>query len=135
MNLIVGFLGGTPFVVSKNYVYTFDDYSRNSSARYTKHELIGKKPVLEFIGPDTEEISFKMKLRSDHGLSPRVELEKLRKYRDQGRVMPLILGGRVIGKTRWVIESLGEAVNYWSRTGQIMSCDVDIKLKEYAGGL
>lgn len=131
--MIVGFLGGTPFVTSKNYIYTFDDYSRNSSARYAKHDLIGQKPVLEYLGPDTEEISFKIKLRSDHGLSPRVELEKLRKYRNQGRVLPLIIGGRVIGKWNWVIESVSEAVNYWSRTGQILSCDVDIKLKEYVG--
>lgn len=132
--MIVGFLGGTPFVVSKQYVYTFDDYNRNSSARYAKHDIVGKKPVLEFLGPDTEEISFKIKLRSDHGLSPARELDKLRKYRDQGFAMPLVLGGKVVGKTNWVIESIGEVVNYWSRTGQILSCDVDLKLKEYNGG-
>lgn len=132
--MIVGYLGGTPFVTSKQYLYTFDDYNRSSSTRYTKHEIIGKKPVLEYLGPDIEEIGFKIKLRADHGLSPEKELEKLRKYRDQGRVMPLILGGNVVGKTRWVIESISEAVNFWSRSGQIISCDVDIKLKEYNGG-
>lgn len=131
--MLVGFLGGTPFLVSSHYVYTFDDYQRSASARYATHEIIGKKPLLEFLGPDTESISFKIKLRSDHGLSPRVELDKLRKYRDSGKVLTLILGGRVVGKTRWVIESIGETVNFWSRTGQILSCDVAITLKEYGG--
>lgn len=131
--MLVGFLGGTPFVVSRPYVYTFDGYGRSGTARYAKHELIGKKPVLEFIGPDIEEISFNMKLRSEHGISPRIELEKLRKYRDTGKVMQLVLGGKVVGKHQWVIESIGETVNFWSMSGQILSCDVDIKLKEYTG--
>ena len=129
--MLVGFLGGTPFITSRQYIYTFDDYTRGSAARYAKHDIIGEKPYLEYLGPDIEEIGFKMKLRSDHGISPRVELEKLRKYRNQGKVMSLVLGGRVVGKTKWVIESISEAVNYWSKSGQIYSADVDIKLKEY----
>jgi len=129
--LIVGFLGGTPFITSRAYVYTFDDYTRSSSGRWAKHDVIGQKPLLEFLGSDIEEIGFKMKLRSDQGISPRVELEKLRRYRDEGRIMSLVLGGRVVGKTKWIIESISEAVNYWSRSGQIFSVDIDIKLKEY----
>ena len=129
--MIVGFLGGTPFLVSRQYVYTFDDYQRGSNGRYASHDILGKKPLLEFLGPDAENISFKIKLRSDHGLSPRVELDKLRKYRDTGKVLTLVLGGRVVGQNRWVIESIGESVNFWSKTGQILSCDVSISLKEY----
>lgn len=131
--MLVGYLGGTPFMVSQLYVYTFDDYQRNSNGRYASHEIVGKKPLLEFLGPDAESISFKIKLRSDHGLSPRVELDKLRKYRDTGKALTLVLGGRVVGKNRWVIESIGESVNFWSRSGQILSCDVSISLKEYRG--
>lgn len=131
--MLVGFLGGTPFLVSSRYIYTFDDYQRNASARYAAHEIIGKKPILEFLGPDAESISFKIKLRSDQGLSPHVELDKLRKYRDNGKVLTLILDGRVVGKTRWVLESISETVNFWSRTGQILSCDVALTLKEYGG--
>lgn len=129
--MLVGFLGGTPFLVSRKYIYTFDDYQRGTSARYASHEIIAKKPMLEFLGPDAESISFKIKLRSDQGLSPRIELDKLRKYRDTGKVLTLVLGGRVVGKTRWVIESIGETVNFWSKTGQMLSCDVSITLKEY----
>ena len=129
--MLVGFLGGTPFLVSSRYVYTFDDYQRSANVRYASHEILGKKPMLEFLGPDAESISFKIKLRSDHGLSPRVELDKLRKYSDAGKVLSLVIGGRVVGKTRWVIESIGESVNFWSRSGQILSCDVSITLKEY----
>ncbi|MGM9562129.1 MAG: phage tail protein [Phascolarctobacterium sp.] len=129
--MLVGYLGGTPFMVSRQYVYTFDDYQRGSSGRYASHDVLGKKPLLEFLGPDAESISFKIKLRSDHGLSPRVELDKLRKYRDTGKVLTLVLGGRVVGRHRWVIESISESVNFWSKTGQILSCDVSLTLKEY----
>lgn len=131
IKLIVGFLGGTPFITSRPYIYTFDDYTRGSAGRWTKHEIVGQKPLLEFLGPDIEEIGFKMKLRADQGISPRVELEKLRQYRDQGKVVTLVLGGRVVGRTKWVIESISEAVNFWSKSGQIYSVDIDVKLKEY----
>ena len=42
--MLVGFLGGTPFITSRQYIYTFDDYTRGSAARYAKHDIIGEKP-------------------------------------------------------------------------------------------
>lgn len=138
--MIVGFLGGTPFITSKNYLYTFKDYTRDAAARYAKHDIVNSKPVLEYLGPEQQTVSFDIKLRSDFGLSPRVEMDKLRKYCETGKVLTLILGGVVIGKTHWVIESVQEKANYWSATGQILSSDASLTLKEYpkrnvAGGL
>lgn len=131
--MLIGFLGGTPFVVSSPYIYTFDNYTRNSAGRWAKHDLVGKKPVLEFIGPDVEEITYNMQLRADHGLNPRTELSKLRRERDQGTVLPLILGGHVIGSGRWVIKSIGEKVTSWTGNGQPLAVTVDINLCEYSG--
>ena len=82
--MLVGFMAGVPFMVSKAFVRTFDEYNRNSAGRWAKHELLGQKPVLEFIGPDTEKISFSMHLRTDQGIAPEMELNKLRKLRDKG---------------------------------------------------
>lgn len=132
--MIVGFLGDIPFVVSRNYLRTFDDYGRSSAGRWAKHDIIGNKPVLEFLGPDVEKISFKMQLRSDHGISPHEELNNLRKLRDKGKAMTLVLGNKVVGKDYWVIESIDETVNFWSRSGQILSAEVSITLQEYVGG-
>lgn len=87
---------------------------------------------MEFLGPDTEKISFKMLLRRDQGISPKEELKQLREYRDTGAVLPLIIGGNVVGDNFWVVESIGETVNYWDSLGGILSVSVDVSLSEYA---
>lgn len=86
---------------------------------------------MEFLGPDTEKISFKMLLRRDQGISPKEELKQLREYRDTGAVLLLIIGGNVVGDNFWVVESIGEAVNYWDSLGGILSVSVDVSLSEY----
>lgn len=129
--MYVGSLGSILFMTSSRVVNTFHDYSRESSGRWTKHEIIGEKPVMEFLGPDTEKISFKMLLRRDQGISPKEELKQLREYRDTGAVLPLIIGGGVVGDNFWVVESIGETVNYWDSLGGILSVSVDVSLSEY----
>lgn len=129
--MIVGSLGDIPFIVARGLVRTFSDYSREGSARWAKHDLIGQKPVLEFLGKDIEKISFKMLLRADHGINPEKEVRKLRKMRDNGEVMILILADKPVGDNSWVIESLGENVTYWDGFGHILSVSIDVSLQEY----
>lgn len=52
--MLVGFLNQTPFSVSASTIRTFNDYTRSGSGRWSKHDLIGQKPKLEFLGPDIE---------------------------------------------------------------------------------
>lgn len=132
--MLVGYLGAIPFIVSREYIRTFSDFSRESAGRWAKHDIIGDKPVLEFLGPDIEKISFKMQLRSDNGLNPRKELEVLRKLRDDGTPIPLIIGGRPVTDNMWVVESLGEAVTFWTAGGAMQSVNVDVSLQEYVDG-
>lgn len=133
--MLVGFMADIPFIVSSHYIRTFDDYGRGTGGRWAQHDIIGDKPVLEFIGPDVEKISFTMQLRADQGLSPAKELEKLRKMRDTGKFFPLVIGGKLITDNMWVIESLDESVSFWGVLGGILSAKVSVTLKEYAGGL
>lgn len=145
--MIVGYMGSIPFVTSRQYLLTFDDYNRNSDGRWAKHDIIGSKPVLEFLGPDTETISMKIQLRRDHGAKPEKILKKLRTMRDTGEVFPLIFGSKVVGEALkslimkqgfsintglWVLKSVGEAVTHWAG-GNIYAVDVSITLEEYSG--
>lgn len=129
--MLVGFLNTIPFIASRYIVRTFDNYKRQATARWATHEIIGKKPVREFLGQDIEEISFDMLLRSDLGISPRKEVEKLTKLRDKGTPVPLVIGNKVIGNTFWVVESVSEATQRWSKLGSPLSISVSVTLKEY----
>lgn len=128
----VGSIGAIPFVVSAEKIRTFHDFSRTGAGRWAKHDLVGRKPVLEFLGPDIEKISMKIQLRVDHGINPESELERLRKMRDDGEVFPLILGGSPVSNEYWTIESIGENVSFWRAGGKISSVTVDISLQEYS---
>lgn len=128
----VGSMGDIPFVVSYGKIRTFSDYGRSGSARWAKHDLIGRKPVMEFLGPDVEKVSLKIQLRTDHGINPESELERLRKMRDTGAVFPFILGGAPVSDNYWLLEDIGENVSYWRAGGKILSVTVDITLTEYS---
>ncbi|WP_418563587.1 phage tail protein [Phascolarctobacterium faecium] len=128
----VGSMGDIPFVVTYGKIRTFSDYGRSGSGRWAKHDLIGRKPVMEFLGPDVEKVSMKIKLRTDHGINPESELERLRKMRDTGAVFPFILGGAPVSDNYWLLEDIGENVSYWRAGGKILSVSVDITLTEYS---
>ena len=128
----VGSMGDIPFVVSYGKIRTFSDYGRSGSGRWAKHDLIGRKPVMEFLEPDVEKVSMKIQLRTDHGINPESELERLRKMRDTGAVFPFILGGAPVSDNYWLLEDIGENVSYWRAGGKILSVSVDITLTEYS---
>ena len=128
----VGSMGDIPFVVSYGKIRTFSDYGRSGSGRWVKHDLIGRKPVMEVLGPDVEKVSMKIQLRTDHGINPESELGRLRKMRDTGAVFPFILGGAPVSDNYWLLEDIGENVSYWRAGGKILSVSVDITLTEYS---
>lgn len=128
----VGSMGDIPFVVTYGKIRTFSDYGRSGSGRWAKHDLIGRKPVMEFLGPDVEKVSMKIQLRTDHGINPESELGRLRKMRDTGAVFPFILGGTPVSDNYWLLEDIGENVSYWRAGGKILSVSVDITLTEYS---
>ena len=128
----VGSMGDIPFVVSYGKIRTFSDYGRSGSGRWAKHDLIGRKPVMEFLGPDVEKVSMKIQLRTDHGINPESELGRLRKMRDTGAVFPFILGGAPVSDNYWLLEDIGENVSYWRAGGKILSVSVNITLTEYS---
>lgn len=133
--MLVGFMADIPFIVSSRFIRTFDDYGRGSAGRWAQHDIIGDKPVLEFIGSDVEKISFSMQLRADQGISPARELKKLRKLRDSGKQFPLVIGGNMISDNMWVLDSIDESVSFWGKAGSMLSVKVNVTLREYAGGV
>ena len=144
--MIVGYMGSIPFITSRRYLQTFDDYQRNSEGRWAKHDIIGQKPSLEFLGPDTEKISMRIMLRRDHGVNLESVLNQLRQMRDTGEVFPLVLGSKVIGNLLksiwkaspfgtstglWVLKGLTEDAKHWAG-GNLYIVDATVTLEEYS---
>lgn len=129
--MAIGSLGEIVFEVTDKRVFTFADLKRDTKMRYAAHEVIGQKPVAEFIGPDLEQITFKIYLSAALGINPEREMKKIRDKRDAGEALSLILGEKVIGDNKWVIESIGESYLAVDQMGNIWVHSAEITLKEY----
>ena len=127
---MIGSLGNVPFEASYNKLRTFNNFTRSGTGRWAEHDRQGKKPRLEFVGPDSESITFNIRLDLNHGIDPERELVGLRQARDEGRVLPLVMGGKFIGD--YAVESLSESHRHYSGTGVLIVASVDITLKEYS---
>lgn len=131
INKQIGTLGDIVFTVTADEVRTFRDYKRSTKARFATHEIIGKKPLVEFIAPDGEEITFAMQFHVGLGVSPAEETAKLRELCEKGEPMYLIFGNEAVGTHMWVIESVGESAERVDHGGRILVTQVEITLKEY----
>ena len=131
LSMPIGSLGDIVFEVSSSKVVTFKDYKRNTNARFQSHEIIGQKPILEYVGPDGEEISFTMQFTVSLGVEPTEEVNKLRELCEKGEAMYFVIGNETIGANQWVIESVGESVDTIDNCGRVIVTQVDVSLKEY----
>ncbi|NLT94874.1 MAG: phage tail protein [Clostridia bacterium] len=129
---MIGSFGPVVFETSTKRIRTFDDFKRSGSARWATHELMGRKPLREFLGPGLEQISFTIRLDVSLGVNPAHELTVLRLMRDQGMAFPLILEGRplIVGSS-WVIESMNETWLRVDNRGRLLAVEVELTLSEY----
>lgn len=127
----IGAFSSLVFEVSSAKVLTYDDYKRESKARYAKHELINQTTTLEYLGAELEEISFKMTFTTMLNVNPIEEAQKVRNMCLEGVADYFILGNRVVGDNLWVIESVGEEATSWDNRGNILASSVNVKMLEY----
>ena len=127
----IGAFGDLVFCCSREKVFTFDDYNRESKARYAKHDLLNQTPAIEYLGRDVEEISFKMIFARSLGVNPEKSAKILREKCENGEAEYLVIGGEVIGKNQWVIESFSETAKQFDGWGKILVSEVSVKMKEY----
>lgn len=127
----LGSLGELPFVCSMEKVRTFSDLSRELSVRWAKHDLIGQKPVLEFIGEDLNAVSLKMRFDVSLGIAPKDGLDRLKRMMDNKLYKTLIIGGENLG--RYVIESISEERKYHAGDGLCLVAEATVNLTEWAG--
>lgn len=131
--MIVGMYGAMPFVASSLVVNTFTNLKRSSKRRIARHEVIGKKPVLEDIGPDLDEVSFSMRLDTNLGITPLVALALLRSMQSLAESHPIVIGVQYFGN--FVITDLDEGWTYFGPSGNPRVINLDVKMLEDGDGV
>ena len=129
--MFIGTFGNVVFETSNDLVRTFKDMTRDTNVRLASHDIIGKKPVIEWIGPGTDTIKFSMQFNSILGVEPKDEEKKLRDMAQTGKVAHIIVGGEPISDYKFIIESISSSGRIYDRDGILIKSMVDITVKEY----
>ena len=127
----IGCLGDVIFTVSKDQVLTIENMSWNSSANYQAHDRHLQDPALEFTGTGSDEISLDIHLSAFLGVKPMDQIVKLFQYEREGKLLPLVIGPKAYGKYRWVITDTGREMKHFDGKGNVLSVDLNLKLKSY----
>ena len=126
----VGTFGEIVFETSRTRIRTFDAFKRTSKARFAEHAITGRKPVLEFIGPESDEVSMQLLFSTSLGVVPADEIDALRAILQEGSEKNLVVGGYNFG--RFVLTSLEEEWQQFDGHGRLLVAAVSMGLKEYA---
>ena len=127
----IGTFGGLSFAVSSNKVSTFDDLKWDTSAAYATHDRHLQPDLLEFLGPDPEQITSKMKFSVFLGVNPLKSVNDLRRMVREGTAERLVIGGRVYGDYKWAITKVSSAMKTFDNRGNCWAAEVTVTLKEY----
>lgn len=127
----LGSLGPVVFEVNDKRIRTFSDFTRSASGRWANHEVLNKKPKSQRIGPGLDTVSFTMRFDVSLGLNPRKEMDRLTELEREGKVMPLIIGGKPLGVGKWKITSVEQSWPVIDNQGNVLVGTVNISLEEY----
>lgn len=128
---MIGYYGLITFETSDKKVLNFNTLTYNSQGRMSKHNIIGKKPKTEYIGPGLDQVKFTINLNGNYGLKPREEMEKWIEIANSGEANFLVIGGKVLGKDKWIVKSINEIWEKIYNDGKIFSGKISVTFEEY----
>lgn len=127
----IGSLGPVVFVVSAGAIRTIDEFNRSSAGRWAQHDILGKKPKKQFLGPGLDSVSFSVRFSASYGLNPRKELDRLTTLERSGKALPLIIGRKSVGVGLWTIANMSQDWTDLDGWGNVIDARVTITLEEY----
>lgn len=129
--MTIAVFGSKSFEVSANKIYTMDDLDYSSALNTEKQDSSNGKPSTYNKGPALNSLTFKIVLDVSLGINPRSEIEEWEAIKDAGIAYQFILGGRPIGKYKWLLVDV-QASNFTiDNTGIITAAKLSLKFDEY----
>lgn len=119
------------FEVSSKKVLTFKNMTKSVKGRWTTHDVIGGKPVSEFLGADQGALSLTIHLSAIHGVKPRSTIKNIEDAIEKGTPNVLVIGGQQVGSHKWVITDMSETWGNIIKDGRLVSADLSLNLAEY----
>lgn len=127
----IGALGDIIFETSREKIRTFHDMRYQGDVNYAVHTRHGSAGLVEYTGRDPEKMRLEISLSRMIGVDPEKEIEEIVQAMRDKKTLTLVLGGKVRGEYKWVIESYSVEANHFDREGNIIDADISLDLLEY----
>ncbi len=109
----------------------FNGIEETVSYNYAEHERINNKPVLQFMGVNLQEQNIKLNFHNSFCV-PEDEIKKLKTVANKAEPLKFIKGnGEYVGV--FVLSEIISTTEQTSKEGDLISVQVDLKLREYTG--
>jgi phage protein U len=109
----------------------FNGIEETVSYNYAEHERINNKPVLQFMGINLQEQNIKLNFHNSFCV-PEDEIKKLKTVANKAEPLKFIKGnGEYVGV--FVLSEIISTTEQTSKEGDLISVQVDLKLREYTG--
>ncbi|MEI8128518.1 MAG: phage tail protein [bacterium] len=109
----------------------FNGIEETVSYNYAEHERINNKPVLQFMGQNLQEQDIKLNFHNSFCV-PEDEIKKLKAVANKAEPLKFIKGnGEYVGV--FVLSEIISTTEQTSKEGDLISVQVDLKLREYTG--
>jgi phage protein U len=109
----------------------FNGLNETQTFNFAEHERINQKPMLQFMGLNLQEQEIKLNFHSSF-CTPENEIKRLKEVANKGTPLKFIKGnGEYVGV--FVISEIVSAVEQASKEGDLISIQVDLKLREFTG--
>lgn len=106
-----------------------ETFNHKEASSYAEHATALNKPRLQMMGEKLDEISLAINLHNSF-CTPEDVIARLRAYRKDGTILPLIMGtGEVVGD--FVLTEFDREILQTSPTGEIVSAKINVSLKEH----
>lgn len=126
----VGCLGNIIFEVSSSTIRTISAFTNTGgTANYAIHARVGAKELPEFTGLSLDKCEIEIVLSSYLGVNPFTEVRKIKRAKNSGKKMRLVIGNDYYG--RFVITSYEQTATSYDRSKGVTVCTVRISIMEY----
>ena len=131
MALIGNFGSQIRFTVSSDKIITFEDFMETISARWAKHNVQGKLPRSEFLGPDLMAFTIKVELDAQYGVNPRKMRNKIKDCVRQGKKAYFVIGDHMVSKNKFKITQAQNEFKQIIGKGKITHITMNLSFEEY----
>lgn len=80
------------FETSDHRILNFSKMQRTVKGRWASHPRVGKKPRKQFLGPDSDQLTFSITINAEHGVKPRKTVENIEKAIRTGEPQTVVIG-------------------------------------------